>query len=136
MIKKTNAKKVFVMAGTNDLKKIGLEEYEKNLEKLILSIKDSVKNVSLYLESVIPGNPDFYNESMKSNRIAGNDKVIKGNKIAEELCKKHSCNYIDLFSLYVGNDGNLPKYMTEDGMHLKNEYYSIWERSIKKYIYE
>ena len=42
MIQKSNAKKVFIMAGTNDLVHISLEEYETRYSKLLSTIRDTI----------------------------------------------------------------------------------------------
>ena len=56
ILKAANPKKIFIMAGTNDLVHIGLEEYEKRYENLLRTIKDALPNARIYIQSVLPSN--------------------------------------------------------------------------------
>lgn len=56
MIQKSNAKKVFIMAGTNDLQHITLNEFRDRYERLIRNIQDSIPDIRIYVQSVIPTN--------------------------------------------------------------------------------
>lgn len=62
-------------------------------------------------------------------------KVIKANEIARSLCKNYHCTYIDLYSLYVGVDGELKETYTKDGVHLFPKHYDKWSNAIRPYIY-
>lgn len=48
MIQSANPKKVFIMAGTNDLVHIGLNEYKARYTNLISAIKDSIPGIYIY----------------------------------------------------------------------------------------
>lgn len=56
MLTAANPKKVFIMAGTNDLVHIDLEEYKKRYDNLVSAIMDSLPKSSIYVESVLPTN--------------------------------------------------------------------------------
>lgn len=78
MIQAANPSKVFIMAGTNDLVHISLDEYKERYTKLLQAINNSLPNTKIYIESVLPSNHDM-------SSYAPNDKVQQANKIAEEL---------------------------------------------------
>lgn len=132
MIQKSNAKKVFIMAGTNDLGHISLDAYKERYTNLITAIQDSIPGVKLYLQSVIPTNPDM---KMGKN-CASNTKVQDANKIVEELAKQYGCTYVDLYSLYADENGNLPKEQTRDGVHLYPQCYKKWADKVRPLVYE
>lgn len=129
MIKKSKAKKVFVMAGTNDLPYLSLEDYKTNFTKLITTIQDSIPGIKIYVESILPTNHELRNHTP-------NDVVQKANEIAEEIARQFNCSYIDLYSLYVDENDELPKEYTDDGIHLLPQYYRIWKDKITPMIYE
>lgn len=129
MIQKSNAKKVFVMAGTNDLVHMSLDDYKIQYTTLITTIKDSIPGINIYIESVLPSNHEM-------NDYAANEKIQKANKIAEDIAKKYHCTYIDLYSLYADKNNELPKEISRDGVHLYPQYYDRWAEKIKPLIYE
>lgn len=67
---------------------------------------------------------------------APNEKVQKANEIAKTLAEIFDCKYIDLYSLYVDENNELPKNYTRDGVHLHPQSYDKWEKRIQSYIYE
>lgn len=129
MIQAANPKKIFIMAGTNDLVHINLEEYKSRYTKLLTTIKDSLPYTKIYIESVLPSNHNMGN-------YAPNKKVQKANKIAKELATDFDCQYINLYDLYANKDNELPSNMTRDGVHLYKQHYDKWAEEIRKYIYQ
>ena len=129
MIQKANAKKVFIMAGTNDLVHISLEEYKTRYSKLLSTIQDSIPGIKIYLESVLPSNHEM-------GDYAPNPKVREANRIVQELAKQYNCTYIDIYHLYANEQDELPKEMTRDGVHLYPEQYAKWAEAIRTYVYE
>ncbi len=129
MIQKSNAKKVFLMAGTNDLVHMSLDNYRTNFTKLISTIQDSIPEIKIYVESVLPSNHEM-------GDYAPNDKVQKANRIAEEIARQYHCTFIDLYSLYADENNELPKEITKDGVHLFPQHYDRWAEKIKPMIYQ
>lgn len=129
MIQKSGAKKVFIMAGTNDLVHISLGEYKTRYVNLISAIQDSVPDIKIYIESIIPSNHEMAD-------YAPNKKVREANDIARQLAGQYHCEYIDLYSLYADENDELPKELTKDGVHLCPQYYDRWARKIKPMVYE
>lgn len=129
MVKAVNPKKVFIMAGTNDLFHCSVEQYSSRYEALLVTLRDSIPNAKVYIESVLPMNHKL------SPNAPSHDKITSANSTIKQLAGKYGCTFIDLYSLYV-QDGDLPKDLTREGIHLKPEAYRIWADAIKDYIYE
>ncbi len=129
MLKAANPKKIFIMAGTNDLVHIGLEEYEKRYENLLRTIKDALPNARIYIQSVLPSNHKMID-------YAPNEKVQKANGIAKEMAAVFQCSYIHLYDLYVDENNELPKELTRDGVHLHKNAYDRWAEAIRPLVYE
>lgn len=131
-VTKGKPKKVFLMIGINDIaKNIPVDTISNNIEKIVLKVKNESPETIIYLQSVLPVNPDFgmFSGHMKSD-------VIKDlNKQIEKLSWKYSTIYIDLYTRFVtdGTDKLAPPY-TNDGLHLLGEGYIRWVEIVKPYI--
>ena len=108
MLVAANPRKIFIMAGTNDLVHVDLTEYRQNFEKLLSAISDSLPNAQIFVQSVLPSNHE-----MSVRKYASNKKVIEANQILRSVCEVYHYKYIDLYDLYVGRDGELMKEFTK-----------------------
>lgn len=129
MVKAVNPKKVFIMAGTNDLFHCTVEQYSTRYENLLVTLQDSIPNTKVYIESVLP-----MNHKLKPT-APSHEKIVNANSAIKQLAGKYGCTFIDLYELYV-KDGDLPKELTREGIHLKPEAYSIWADAIKEFVYQ
>lgn len=130
MLEASNPKKIFIMAGTNDLVHIDTETYKSNYIKLIDGIRNAVPNAQIYVQSVLPTNTDF------PNKYAPNKKVIQANKMIENIADSLNFKYINLYDSYIDSEGELIKELTRDGVHLHPTAYDKWAKIIEKYVYE
>lgn len=128
-IKAVNPEKVFVMAGINGLQGQAECVFESEYQCLVDSIKNSVPNAEVYLQSILP-----VNHSM-ANIYASEDKIKKANGIIKAIATRSGCVYVDLYSLYE-KDGEMPQELTRDGVHLFPEAYERWMEEIREYIEE
>ena len=129
MIKAANPKKIFIMAGTNDLVHVDLEEYGKRYGNLLRTIKEAVPNARIYIQSVLPSNHELKD-------ISPNEKVQEANEIAKDLAGAFGCSYINLYDLYVDDKNELSKELTKDGVHLHKNAYDRWAEAIRSLVYE
>ena len=130
MLEVSNPKKIFIMAGTNDLVHIDIESYKNNYIKLIEEIHSVIPNAKIYIQSVLPTNTDF------PKKYAPNKKVIQANKMIEHMADSLNFKYINLYDSYVDSEGELIKELTRDGVHLYPTAYDKWAKIIEKYVYE
>ena len=124
-------KKLFLMAGTNDM--WGGEKVQttvKNYTMMLDIIREHVPECKIYIQSTLP----FGEAALKRNSKASNDKVKELNKQLVLLAKKYGATYLDIGSLYKDSKGRMGSKFTIDGIHLKLEYYAPWLKVIKKKI--
>lgn len=126
-IKAVNPEKVFVMAGINGLQVQTDKAFEEKYQRMVDSIKSSVPEAVVYLQSILP-----VNHSMKKG-VASAAKIRKANEIIAKIAARSNCVYVNLWSLYE-KDGEMPKELTRDGVHLFLEAYDRWADEIKRYI--
>ena len=131
-IKAVHPEKVFVMAGINGLTRRNSQEFNETFVTLVDSIKAAVPNAKIYLQSLLPVNPELKNGKQFKNKI---ERITQYNAIMNDVAKNKGCTYIDLYSLYAVDD-TLPQSLTQDGLHLLPEAYDKWASAIKKYIEE
>lgn len=127
-------RKIFLMIGINDIaRNVPVNIIRGNLERIILKIKEETPKTTLYLQSVLPVNPDF---GMFSGHMKP-DSIQYLNTQIEELSRKYSVTYIDLYSHFVESDTQkLSPEFTNDGLHLLGAGYLHWAKLIQTYIKE
>lgn len=121
---------VFVMGGVNGLTDKTIWQFKEEYDSLVQNMVFNLPDTQIFLESILPVNKGIKNYNVPEAR-----KIQQANSIIQSISEKYKCIYIDLYSLY-SEDGVLPPRFTEDGVHLKEEAYTIWIEKIKSYIYE
>lgn len=124
--------KIFLMIGINDIAKGSSSKHiVLEVEKIIHKIKKETPETKLYLQSILPVNPDFglFLNHMKP------DSILKINHAIRRISKKHQLVYIDLYSEFIlaGTNKLSPKY-TNDGLHLLGEGYLLWSKILQPYL--
>lgn len=125
--------KVFLLVGTNDMAKGKSIDYVlENIEKIIAQIKEQSKDTKIYLQSILPINPNVGKKfpGHKNNH----EKIMAANLRLKALAKDYDINYINLHTPMSDGKKHLkPKY-THDGLHLTEEGYQKWKKIIYKYV--
>lgn len=124
--------KIFLMIGINDIaRNNSIDSIVFHIEKSISKIHKESPNTTIYLQSVLPVNPDFgmFSQHMKP------DMIIKLNTELEKLADRSSSVYINLYSHFVidGTTKMKPEY-TNDGLHLLGTGYQKWGEILSSYI--
>lgn len=122
--------KIFIMAGINDLnlETLTIGDFCGVYETLIDSIIATNKNAKVFLESVLPVNHRINSHHPSTINIK------TANEFISKLALKKHVEYIDLYSLYADDKGELKDHLTWDGLHLKQEAYQLWADKLKQYI--
>lgn len=123
---------IFLMIGVNDLAAgISQDTILARYERIITKIKSSSPETELFVQSVLPVNPEF---KKFSNHVNKTDEIIQLNNQLKKLCKNYNLTYIDLYPSFTNKDHKLnPKY-TNDGLHLKGKGYLLWNALVEDYI--
>ena len=118
-------KKVFLMAGVNNLTASSTEEFKELYCRLVCAFFKQIPSVELIIQSLLPVNDrDFF---IRSN----NEKIVACNNMILSIANKFKLNHLDLFSHYV-IDGILPMDYTNDGIHLRPGAYDAWYHLLRK----
>lgn len=125
--------KVFLLIGTNDMARGKSIDYVlENTEKIILQIKQQSKNTKIYLQSILPINPNVGKNF--SGHKSNHQKIIKANKRLKSLAKTHQLKYINLHKSMRNGKQHIKSKFTYDGLHLSESGYKKWKKVISKYM--
>ncbi|KAA3616736.1 MAG: sialate O-acetylesterase [Calditrichaeota bacterium] len=125
-------KMVFIMIGVNDLARGRSVEYiTANYRKIVQRIKDASPKTKIFVQSILPVNPEF---NRFKNHVNKTEAILKLNSELQNLTKEFKAQYVDLHSKFVVDENKLnPKY-TNDGLHLTGAGYAAWKEIIKNYF--
>lgn len=118
-------KQIFVMAGINDVNCVNVNKFGILYSRLIDVIVQVVPQCSVIVQNMLPVNALEYCVSCNNTQIDICNKMIR--KIAEE----RSLFFLDINSLYK-EDGQLPSFMSYDGIHLRYEAYFRWYELLRE----
>jgi lysophospholipase L1-like esterase len=129
--------KVFLLIGTNDLGE-GTQPAEVvgKIEDICRSIKQTVPEVELFVESIYPVNDnEFVNAApMPIIGLRTNETIQLTNNGIKEIATNMKLTYIDLYSKLVDKKGKLNKNYSYDGLHLNAKGYYIVSEELQKYL--
>lgn len=130
-ILKGKPRKIFILSGVNDVSHgVDGDSIGRVMEKLIVLIKQRCPRTKIYLQSMLPFNTDVQMWKLLKDR---EQVVIDGNRAMEEVAKRQGVTWINLYPLFVDENGKLREDLTNDGLHLLGPGYLIWRDAIWKY---
>ncbi|SMC43614.1 SGNH/GDSL hydrolase family protein [Pedobacter africanus] len=122
--------KLFILIGINDMKRGTPQEVIlNNYRKIIAGVKAQSPRTKIYVQSILPVNkamlPATYSKLSNAGILAMNRELLA-------LCKQEKLNYVDLHQVFAGQDGELKKELSIDGLHLRSAAYILWAGFLKK----
>lgn len=129
---KGQPRKLFLLIGINDIAKgLSVRTIATTIEKIVSKIQTQSSSTSIYLQSVLPVNPDFglFSGHMKPDMINELNVEIK------HIAQKYNITYIDLHPTFLDQKSHkLDAAYTNDGLHLMGKGYILWRDSILSYV--
>ncbi|MDF9798347.1 lysophospholipase L1-like esterase [Catalinimonas alkaloidigena] len=122
--------KIFLLIGINDIR-YGLKKSViiDNYDLLIRIIKEKSPYTELYVQSVFP-----LIEKSEHSQQATNEKIVDINQSIKRLTDIYGIQYVDLYGFFTFHSQLKPEY-TDDGLHLNEKGYKLWERVIHGFVY-
>jgi len=123
---------IFLMIGINDLAS-GLTEKEilANIKRIAREIRQKSPETVLYLQSLLPVNPDF--PIFPDHRNKGS-QIKSINTVLRRMAKDYGAVYVDLYPLFIGEGDKLDPEYTNDGLHLTGAGYAVWQEAVAPYL--
>ena len=124
--------KLFILCGVNDISHgVTADSIARAMERLIVMVKQGSPRTKIYLQSMLP----FNNEVREWKLLKGREHVVvEGNALLEQVARRQGVTWIDLYPLFVDDQGCLRAELTNDGLHLMGEGYIIWRDALRPYI--
>ena len=129
---KGKPKKLFIMSGVNDISHdVSADSIARVTEKLIVMVKQGSPRTKIYLQSLLP----FNNDVREWKLLKGRERdVVEANILLEQVARRQGVTWINLYPLFVDDQGRLRAELTNDGLHLMGEGYLIWRDAIRPYV--
>lgn len=127
-ITNTQPQAIFLMIGINDFLFTDRAEIIQNYTKIIQQIKSETPNSQLFIQSVLPINPNV------KNTVFNNQEIVLLNESIQVLAQNEGLIYLDIYKLLKDEKGALAAKFTADGVHINGAAYSIWKDAVNPYI--
>jgi lysophospholipase L1-like esterase len=125
-------KKLFLMIGTNDLSAgSSIDDIVGAVEAVVNRFQKESPDTELYIQSVLPVDMTRERYAKAQDR---NEKITELNNRYKALCTEDGITYIDLNTAMADETGNLRADLSNDGLHLMGEGYTVWKQLIASHV--
>lgn len=124
-------RKVYIMLGVNELG-YSQDNFIALYDKLIDEIVALQPDALLYIQAIMPvskaraENDPYYN----------NERIRSFNSAIAELAAAKGAYYIDTYTAFADEEGNLPDDAAVDGVHFQRDYCERWLQYLKTHTIE
>jgi lysophospholipase L1-like esterase len=130
---RTGPDAVFVMIGINDLLRGTSDEgIAGNLRQIVRDLRWAHPKARIVVQSILPHSAE---QSTWENRdrllTIPNSRIRDINRRLQDIATAENALYLDLYSMFVDADGNLPIELSTDGLHLNDRGYLVWRSAIQ-----
>lgn len=123
---------IFLMVGINNAPKgESPESIAKDIQHIIQKIKKESPNTEILVQSLLPVTTKY---NMFLEHTSRWELIPYINQAILRITKQENIKYIDLFSFFVNNDGQMKPEYTNDGLHLLGKGYILWKEIISPYL--
>lgn len=131
-ILKGQPRKIFIMGGVNDISHgVSADSIVSAMTQVVTTIQARCPKTEVYVQSMLP----FNNDVRLWKLLKGREQVVvDGNKGLESMCQRLGVTFINLYPLFVGENGKMKPEYTNDGLHLMGGAYLIWRDALLPYI--
>lgn len=131
-ILKGQPRKIFIMGGVNDISHgVSADSIVSAMTQVVTTIQARCPKTEIYVQSMLP----FNNDVRLWKLLKGREQVVvDGNKGLESMCQRLGITFINLYPLFVGENGKMKPEYTNDGLHLMGGAYLIWRDALLPYI--
>ena len=131
-ILKGQPRKIFIMGGVNDISHgVSADSIVSAMTQVVTTIQARCPKTEIYVQSMLP----FNNDVRLWKLLKGREQVVvDGNKGLESMCQRLGVTFINLYPLFVGENGKMKPEYTNDGLHLMGGAYLIWRNALLPYI--
>ena len=122
--------KVYLSLGVNELGYFDDQGFYDNYCKAIDEIRKLQPNAVIYIQGLIPLNEGQIAATTGRTYLT-NDHLRIYNDLMKQAAQEKQVVYLDLYSVFVDENGALPAEGSHDGVHLSKEYCQRWLEYLK-----
>ncbi len=121
--------KLFLLIGINDIgKDIPDAVIADNIRKIITRIQSESGGTKIYLESILPVNPDVNGFPQHYDK---NPHVVSTNALIQRVAADTKVTFIDTHTFFSDENGKLKREYTIEGLHINPKGYEAWIKFLK-----
>lgn len=125
---------VFVMIGINDLLwEVPDETLVANYQLIVERLQRQHPQAQIVIQSILPHGGDRATWEGKAQlQQVSNRRIAQVNKrLAAIAAPDSQIHYLDLYSLFLDDRGNLDMDLSTDGLHLNDQGYQVWATALQ-----
>src|SRR6185369_11198440 len=96
--------------------------------KIILRFQKESPSTTVYLESILPVNPDFKGFPQHYDK---NDHVVSTNALLKKVAAETNVHFVDTYTFFCDENKKLKKEYTLEGLHINAQGYEAWIKFLK-----
>lgn len=124
--------KFFLLIGTNNIPRgESPEEIAFGIRRIVRKVKQDSPATQIYLQSILPVTPRY---GMFSGHTSRWRIIPRINRLIEQIAQEEGAIYIDLFSRFADEHGQMKAEYTNDGLHLLGKGYLLWKEIVESYV--
>ena len=119
---------IIMQGGANDFLMSlypGARVLAERLIRLARRIREQLPDTKIYIESMYPAYTKRIGLMPSWAEGKSNKEIQKINTEIQRLCKQDNFEYVDVFDKLIGEDGQLSREYTVDGIHLQENAYDV-----------
>ncbi|MBW4472324.1 MAG: lysophospholipase [Stenomitos rutilans HA7619-LM2] len=112
---------IYVMAGVNDLKQGATDnDILWNLRQIVRRLRQTHPGARIVLQSILP---------TRTTMVPGN-RIGWLNQRLAAIAQEDGVTFLDLYTQFTDEEGNLRPELTTDGLHLNANGYAAWQAKL------
>jgi lysophospholipase L1-like esterase len=130
---RTRPDTVFVMIGINDLLRGASDEgIADNLRQIVRDLRWAHPKAQIVVQSILPHSAEQTTWENRDRLLTiPNSRIRDINRRFQDIANAENVLYLDLYSMFVDADGNLPIELSTDGLHLNDRGYLVWRSAMQ-----
>ncbi|MBD1809182.1 acylhydrolase [Microcoleus sp. FACHB-SPT15] len=118
---KTRPNTIYVMAGTNDLRQGASDRVIlDNIRQIVRRLRSNHPQAQVVVQSILP------------TRLSAipNQRIYNLNQQIAAIAQQEGTGFLNLYSLFADEQGQLQQDLTTDGIHLSHRGYQVWQEAL------
>ncbi len=118
--------KIYIELGINEMY-CNTSHFAELYGDMIDQIKAAEPEADIYIISLLP----VTRQEAETSPNRSMTRINGYNKALRELAEEKECYYMDVCSVFQGEDGYLPSGWSGDGVHPYGQHYALWENCMR-----